>query len=107
MTPFFEVCMADAQIVDLDMCERGNNLFVTDDGDLFFIAELSKGNWLQVSYHSSNYPAFTLNTIQATEQEVATHINENLLGWYARKCNLDGVHLAGDYVSELIGAEDA
>lgn len=98
--------MADEQTVDLDMCERGNNLFVTDDGNLFFIAELSKGNWLQVSYHPSNYPAFTLNTTQATEQEIAEHINENLLGWYARKCNLAGVYLADGYVSELVGDED-
>lgn len=29
--------MADEQTVDLDMCERGNNLFVTDDGNLFLL----------------------------------------------------------------------
>lgn len=84
-------------------CERGNALFNSQDsGD--FTAYLQKPDkvWLEIDYRQGNYPALNVAELEITEQELANHINTRLGGWYAAKCNIEGVKLdESNQVEEL------
>jgi hypothetical protein len=80
------------------MTERGNNLFVDEDGGLIFWGRLQDGGWLEIEFQPKNSPALSIHTTNLDPLNLAKHINLNLLGWYARKCNIDGVNLENGYV---------
>lgn len=74
------------------LCERGGTLLVTEDGSM--VAWLPVGDkFLEVTYNPDNYPALNVVPTDLTEAQIVKHINDNLVGWYVRKCNLEGVRV--------------
>lgn len=94
---------------DLDATERGNILLVHNEE--FYLNSWTRlgdgpNRWLQVSYRADNYPAFTVNTITTSDEELAAHIRKEFGGglWTARKLNIEGVKVAPDQC--ILGNDD-
>ena len=80
--------------LDYAQCERGQNLFTETDGNGDFTAWFAIGDlWLEIDWRQNNYPALNVRIKPISELDLATHINENLRGWFASKCNIQGVNL--------------
>lgn len=79
---------------DINNTERGNNLFVEKEtGSIAFFSKVDEVNFLQFTYTPDNYPAVDMRIVEISEKRLCMHINENLLGWSANKCQLEGVIL--------------
>ena len=85
---------------DLHLNERDGTLL--DDGNGSMVAWLrldDQGNRLEVTWTPANYPALTVNHCTLSDQEIADHINENLVGWHVRRNNLDiAIKMGGEHV---------
>lgn len=49
--------------------------------------------WLEIALRTGNYPALTVQTVHATEAEMAKHINKTFADelWVVHKMNIAGV----------------
>lgn len=68
--------------------ERGSNLFISEERMVMF-KKLGENSFFQFGFSPENYPAVEAGILELTEEEVITHIECNLGGWFARKCQLD------------------
>ncbi len=69
--------------------ERGNVFLTLDDMYLAWY-RCGLGVWLEVSICPCNYPATSVSTFRATDEELITHLQEHCVGWDVMKINLDG-----------------
>jgi len=76
----------------LSLCERGGNMFVDEDRNFNAWLPLD-GGYLEITFRAENYPSLNTAFVQMSEAELATHIRENLVGFFVRKCDIDGVYL--------------
>ncbi len=87
---------------DWDACERGNTWLVEADADSaghvgWF--DLPDGRRLEVCVNPGNSPGFTVRVLTAeasTDAHLAAHINDRLVGWSVRKCDIAGVEVGDD-----------
>lgn len=82
------------------LCERGNTLLVTGEGNMVAWLDLLGDQRLQVSWCPDNYPALNVTVVTLTDAQLAEHINTRCGGWLIRKCNIEGVNVEGDYVAD-------
>lgn len=102
---------------DWGNCERGNTWLMDDDGHHVAWFDLpGTSQMLEVVVNHENYPGFNLQVLSPEKSEpanIVAHIHARLGGWYAKKCNLDGVridehgYVIGDDDLEDAGGEDA
>lgn len=83
------------QVLGLQANERGNIWLVNDDltGHNAWLRLAADNLWLEIDIRTDNYPGLNVNTIVATEAELARHIHNQCVGMYARKCNIAGITL--------------
>lgn len=70
-------------------CERGN-IFLTFNDMYLAWYRCGPGVWLEVAIATCNYPATSVNTFRATDEELRTHIQKHCVSWDVMKLNLDG-----------------
>lgn len=71
--------------------DRGNSLFHGPNNNFVFWAKLDENEYLEVVFNPSNYPSFKMQTVDFTEEQMAEHINTNLVGYEFNKCDIAGV----------------
>jgi len=81
-----------------EFCERGGTWLSNDDGRHIMWTPMDSELYLEAAVNPDNYPGFVVKVIRSTEQSLVDHINENLVGWYARRCNLKGVNIDNNMV---------
>lgn len=56
-------------------------------------AEVHEDVWLEIAWRPCNYPALTVQTVRATEAELAKHINDTFAEkhWLVHNMNIAGV----------------
>ena len=71
--------------------ERGNNLFVTEDGMCVaaYFYDLATEDLLQVTYTATDYPAMFVVAKKMTLPSLRRHIYRRHGGWRVMKNNLD------------------
>jgi len=94
-------------LLDESISERGNNLFVCEEcAKLVFFSKVNDTQYFQFAFTPGNYPAVDSGIIDLTDSDLTEHIQSNLVGWFAKKCNVDGVVLDDSgYVSEIYTIE--
>lgn len=86
----FTVIVERGPCIELDETERGNTWLVYEDGDRqYFLADLGGDTWLETTINPANYPGFTVRTITGSKDKMVAHIQEEWVGAFARKCNLE------------------
>ncbi len=71
--------------------EKGNSMFHGSNNNFVFWAKLDENEYLEVVFNPSNYPSFQIQTLDSTEEQMAEHINANLIGYEFTKCSIAGV----------------
>ena len=98
--------------------ERGNTWLMDDDGNHVMWVDVVYENIfdgltlkgvkpkirMEISICPNDYPG--LNICMLTEQEstdehLAKHIHEKCIGWYARKCNIEGVKIQDETIADI------
>lgn len=88
--------------MNIDITERGNNAFSSEEGNVVLFAEIGpKGKYLQIAHTPMNYPSWDVSTIFLYNDDLQNHIMYNLDGWHVDKCQLD-INTSDDCV---VGAE--
>ena len=95
----------------LTLNERGNSLFVSDDGNFVFAADLGEGKdgrhlFFFITFVLENYPALNTSFWEATVEEVRKRLQRDLAGWRARKNNI-GLQLDEDFCVADLGGEES
>lgn len=91
---------------DFTATERGNILLVHAEENWMNAwvklptAEGHEDVWLEIALRTGNYPALTVQTVHATEAEMAKHINEKFADevWFVHKMNIAGVMVVDGHV---------
>lgn len=84
--------------------ERGNTWLMDDDGNHVMWVDVTPTTRMEISICPRDYPG--LNVCMLTEQEstdehLAKHIHEKCVGWYARKCNIEGVKIQDETIADI------
>jgi len=89
--------------MNLDITERGNNAFSSEEGSVVLFAEIGQnGKYLQIAHTPMNYPAWDVSTTVLRDDELINHIMYNLDGWHIDKCQFVEINSVDGYV---VGAE--
>lgn len=81
--------------------ERGNTWLVDDDGNHVMWVNITDKIRMEISICPQNYPGLNvciLSLEHSTDEHLAKHIHEKCVGWYARKCNIEGVRIEDDTI---------
>ncbi len=85
--------------MDLDLTERGNNAFRSEEGNTVLFAEIGPDcAYLQVAFNPMNYPAWDVSTVKLHDDDLINHIMYNLDGWHIDKCQFVEVNSVDGYV---------
>jgi hypothetical protein len=88
--------------------ERGNTWLVNDDGNHVAWLDMTPTIRMEISICPGNYPGLNvcmLSEAESTDEHLAKHIHENCIGWYVRKCNIQGVRIEDDEVADISEVE--
>jgi len=84
----------------LHFCERGETWLICDDQHIAWFS-IDDNLWIEASIVPGNYPGFNITVIESSTEKLAAHIQKVCAGWFARKCNIEGVELdEGSYVKD-------
>lgn len=79
--------------------ERGNTWLMDDDGNHVMWVNVNDKVRMEISICPNDYPGLNiciLSEAESTDEHLAKHIHEKCVGWYARKCNIEGVVVDSD-----------
>ncbi len=79
--------------------ERGNTWLMDDDGNHVMWVNVNDNIRMEISICPNDYPGLNiciLSEAESTDEHLAKHIHEKCVGWYARKCNIEGVVVDSD-----------
>ena len=79
--------------------ERGNTWLMDDDGNHVMWVNVNDKIRMEISICPNDYPGLNiciLSEAESTDEHLAKHIHEKCVGWYARKCNIEGVVVDSD-----------
>jgi hypothetical protein len=79
--------------------ERGNTWLMNDDGNHVMWVNVTPTIRMEISICPNDYPGLNiciLSEAESTDEHLAKHIHEKCIGWYVRKCNIEGVVVDSD-----------
>lgn len=79
--------------------ERGNTWLMDDDGNHVIWVNVSDKIRMEITICPQDYPGLNiciLNEQESTDEHLAKRIHGHCVGWYARKCNIQGVVVDSD-----------
>jgi hypothetical protein len=79
--------------------ERGNTWLMDDDDNHVMWVNVTPFIRMEVSICPNDYPGLNicvLSEAESTDEHLAKHIHEKCIGWYVRKCNIEGVVVDSD-----------
>lgn len=84
--------------------ERGNTWLMDDDGNHVMWVNVTDKIRMEISVCPQNYPGLNvciLSLEHSSDEHLAKHIHEKCVGWYARKCNIEGVRIEDDMIADI------
>jgi len=78
------------ELLMFGISERGNTALTNPEtGGMVFYAEVEEGKWLKISIAPENFPAWQVSTVEKSQSEIRSHIEENLCDtWFFQKNNI-------------------
>ncbi len=76
--------------LSIGLSERGNNsLYNQETSSCMFYHEVAEGVWLEIIHMAENYPAWSVQTVNKSKDEIVKHIEENFSHpWIMQKNNI-------------------
>jgi hypothetical protein len=84
--------------------ERGNTWLMDDDGNHVMWVNVTDKIRMEISICPRDYPGLNvcvLSEQESTDEHLSKHIHEKCVGWYARKCNIEGVRIEDDMIADI------
>jgi len=78
------------------MSEKGNFAFHNSNGATVLFSKIKDYLWFQSAYTPNNSPAWEVGFLSMSDDEMKTHIRENLTGWVADRCQFTDIVLDED-----------